>query len=74
MNASVGGKALPARDGSLTVAVATPLNDKLCDHIESLEPRVQMVRDQMLLPPMRQPADFVGDPRFSPYRATTADV
>jgi Phosphoglycerate dehydrogenase and related dehydrogenases len=46
------------------VAVATPLSDELCALIEQREPRVELVRDQSLLPPMRHPADFSGDPAF----------
>ena len=49
----------------LRVAVATPLSEDLCDLIESTEPRVELVRDQSLLPPMRHPADFSGDPAFT---------
>ncbi|GAB2511578.1 D-2-hydroxyacid dehydrogenase [Paramicrobacterium agarici] len=49
----------------LRVAVATPLSDELCAMIQEREPRVQMVRDPELLPPMRHPADFAGDPDFS---------
>jgi phosphoglycerate dehydrogenase-like enzyme len=45
--------------------VATPLSEDLCALIESLEPRVLLVRDQSLLPPMRHAADFGGDPAFS---------
>ena len=48
----------------LRVVVATPLSEELCDLIEEREPRVQLVRDQSLLPPMRHPADFAGDPAF----------
>jgi hypothetical protein len=48
----------------LRVAVATPLPEALCDHVERLEPRVEMVRDQSLLPPMRWAGDFQGDPAF----------
>ncbi|WP_307784199.1 MULTISPECIES: D-2-hydroxyacid dehydrogenase [unclassified Salinibacterium] len=48
----------------LTVGVATPLSEELCALIESLEPRVQLIRDQSLLPPMRFTADYAGDPDF----------
>jgi phosphoglycerate dehydrogenase-like enzyme len=46
------------------VAVVTPLSEELCGLIERLEPRVEMVRDQELLPPVRYPADHRGDPSF----------
>jgi phosphoglycerate dehydrogenase-like enzyme len=49
----------------LRVAVATPLSEELCGLIECLEPRVELVRDQELLPPMRHPADHSGDPSFT---------
>ena len=48
----------------LRVAVATPLPEELCELVERLEPRVELVRDQSLLPPMRWAGDFQGDPSF----------
>ena len=51
-------------DDRLNVAVATPLSEELCALIEELEPRVRLIRDQTLLPTMRHPADFSGDPSF----------
>ncbi|WP_417420699.1 D-2-hydroxyacid dehydrogenase [Halomonas sp.] len=48
----------------LQVAVATPLREELCEWIEACEPRLELKRDQTLLPPMRHPADFAGDPTF----------
>jgi phosphoglycerate dehydrogenase-like enzyme len=47
------------------VAVATPLSEELCARIEAAEPRIELVRDQSLLPPMRWAADHGGDPAFS---------
>lgn len=44
--------------------VAVPLREDLCRLIEELEPRVEVVRDHALLPPMRGPADWSGDPAF----------
>jgi phosphoglycerate dehydrogenase-like enzyme len=52
-------------DDRLRVAVVTPLSEELCALVERLEPRVDLVRDQAVLPPMRHPADFAGDPSFS---------
>jgi phosphoglycerate dehydrogenase-like enzyme len=49
----------------LKVVVATPLSEELCALIERAEPRIELVRDQTLLPPMRHPADFSGDPSFT---------
>lgn len=48
----------------LRVAVAAPLEPALCDLIVELEPRIDLFVDQALLPPMRHPADFSGDPSF----------
>jgi phosphoglycerate dehydrogenase-like enzyme len=49
----------------LRVVVASPLPEDLCRLIEEREPRVELVRDQALYPPMRHPADHEGDPDFS---------
>ena len=51
-------------DNTLRAVVAVPLPEELCRLIETLEPRVEVVRDQALLPPMRGPADWTGDPDF----------
>jgi phosphoglycerate dehydrogenase-like enzyme len=48
----------------LRVAVAAPLASELCELITSREPRIDLVVDQSLLPPMRHPADFSGEPSF----------
>lgn len=48
----------------LRVVVATPLSEENCRLIESAEPRLELIRDQELLPPMRHAADFGGDPSF----------
>lgn len=50
--------------GRLRVAVAAPLAPELCELLTTLEPRIDLVVDQTLLPPMRHPADFSGDPSF----------
>ncbi|WP_406439425.1 D-2-hydroxyacid dehydrogenase [Streptomyces sp. NBC_01613] len=52
---------VPAR---LRVAVAAPLSEGNCARIQELEPRIDLVIDQSLLPPMRWPADFAGDPSW----------
>jgi len=49
---------------TLRVVVASPLTEELCRLIERAEPRIDLVRDQSLLPPMRHPADYRGDPAF----------
>ncbi|MFE5407934.1 D-2-hydroxyacid dehydrogenase [Microbacterium sp. NPDC056569] len=59
--------ARPAVNGARPVAdfrvvVAVPLREELCRLIETLEPRVEVVRDHSLLRPMRGPADWSGDP------------
>ena len=52
------------RSERLRVVVATPLAEQQCEMIERLEPRIDLIRDQSLYPPMRHPADFDGDPSF----------
>lgn len=46
----------------LRVVVATDLAEELCQEIERLEPRIDLVRDHSLYRPMRWAADFDGDP------------
>ena len=53
------------RSERLRVVVATPLAEQHCELIERLEPRIDLIRDQSLYPPMRHPADFSGDPVVS---------
>jgi phosphoglycerate dehydrogenase-like enzyme len=48
----------------LRVVVASPLAEAHCELIERLEPRIDLIRDQSLYPPMRHAADFSGDPSF----------
>lgn len=48
----------------LRVAVAAPLAPELCALLVQKEPRIELLVDQSLLPPMRHPADFSGDPSF----------
>jgi phosphoglycerate dehydrogenase-like enzyme len=50
--------------GRLRVAVAAPLSEADRARILELEPRVDLVVDQALLPPTRWPADFAGDPSW----------
>lgn len=50
---------------TLRVAVAAALAPELAERIVQLEPRIELVIDQALLPPMRFPADYSGDPGFS---------
>lgn len=49
---------------TLRAVLAVPLPEALCQLIESLEPRLELVRDHALLAPMRGPADWSGDPAF----------
>lgn len=51
--------------GTLRAVVAVPLAEEYCRLIEELEPRVQVIRDSSLTPPMRWPADWSGDPDFT---------
>lgn len=52
-------------ESTLRAVVAVPLREELCALIEKLEPRLEVVRDHALLPPMRGPADWTGDPDFT---------
>lgn len=49
---------------TLRVVVAAPLDAELCDVIVGIEPRIELLVDHALLPPMRHAADFAGDPSF----------
>ncbi|WGD36326.1 D-2-hydroxyacid dehydrogenase [Lysinibacter sp. HNR] len=49
----------------LRVVAATPISEDLVAHVLSLEPRIDFVRDQTLLPSMRHPGDHAGDPAFT---------
>lgn len=51
-------------DPPIRVVVASPLSEENCGRIQRLEPRIDLVRDQTLYPPMRHAADFTGDPSF----------
>ncbi len=46
------------------MAVAAPLAPELCELLVTREPRIDLAVDHSLLPPMRHPADFSGDPSF----------
>lgn len=48
----------------LRVVASTPISETLIQHIISLEPRIDFLRDQELLPLMRYPGDHAGDPAF----------
>ena len=47
---------------TLRVVVATPLPEQLRDLIPQREPRIDLVHDPALLPPMRWAGDYAGDP------------
>lgn len=48
----------------IRVVVATPLAEENCRLIEQADPRIDLVRDSSLLPPMRHAGDHDGDPDF----------
>ncbi len=58
------GRSMTDQSRRLRVVVATPLAEENCALIERLEPRIDLIRDQSLYPPMRHAADFSGDPSF----------
>lgn len=49
----------------LSVFVCTPLPNELCSLVTELEPRIDLVVDQDLLPTMRWAGDHEGDPSYS---------
>lgn len=53
-----------ADDAVLTVAIAAPLAPEHVRLLEQTEPRLRVLYEPSLLPPMRYPADFSGDPAF----------
>ncbi len=53
---------MPESGTNLRAVVAVPLSEEHCRLIESLEPRIELVRDHSLTHPMRGPADWSGDP------------
>ena len=50
--------------GRLRVVVATPLSAEIAQLIEQREPRIELHRDETLLPPQRHAGDHSGDPAF----------
>lgn len=48
----------------LRVVAATPVSENLIELVLATEPRIDFIRDQTLLPPMRRPGDHGGDPAF----------
>ena len=63
---------MPEQNTRVRVVIATPLAAELCDRVAAVDPRVEVVVDQELLPPMRHPADFSGDPSWSRTEAQQA--
>lgn len=45
--------------------MATPLNRELCETITEREPRIDLVWEPSLMPTMRFPTDYRGDPAFT---------
>ena len=48
----------------LRVVASTPISEELIGRVVAAEPRIDFIRDQALLPPMRFPGDHSGDPAF----------
>jgi phosphoglycerate dehydrogenase-like enzyme len=53
------------QNARLRVVAATPISEELIARVVALEPRIDFIRDQDLLPPMRHPGDHSGDPAFT---------
>lgn len=56
----------------LRVVVANPFDVSLHEYIREREPRIELVVEPDLLPPMRHAADFAGDPSFRRSEADQA--
>lgn len=50
---------------TLTVGIAAPMSSESVDIVRAADPRITVDYQPDLLPPMRFPADFSGDPAFS---------
>jgi phosphoglycerate dehydrogenase-like enzyme len=53
-----------SEDRRLRVVASTPISEELIARVVELEPRIDFIRDQALLAPMRFPGDHSGDPAF----------
>lgn len=51
-------------DIRIRVVASTPISEELIARVISIEPRVDFISRQDLLPPMRHPGDHGGDPEF----------
>ena len=49
----------------LSVAIAAPVPPDVPELLREREPRIELRYDPDVLPPMRHPADFAGDPSFT---------
>jgi phosphoglycerate dehydrogenase-like enzyme len=49
----------------LRVVAATPISEELVHRVIEIEPRIDFVREQQLLPPQRFACDHHGDPAFT---------
>lgn len=54
----------PAADAPVRIVLATPLPPELRSIITDVDPRVELIVDDDLLPPQRHPGDHTGDPAF----------
>ena len=52
----------------LSVAIAAPVPPDVPELLREREPRIELRYDPDVLPPMRHPADFAGDPSFTRTR------
>ncbi len=58
-------RAMPAaQNEGLRVVVAAPLSTENAERLRAAGPGIELVYEPDLLPPMRHPADFDGDPSF----------
>lgn len=52
-------------DRRVRAVVVTPVPERLLERVRAAEPRLDLVVEQSLLPPMRWPGDHQGDPEFT---------
>lgn len=55
---------MPTRTAKLSVAIAVPIREEHVTLLQEREPRIELLWEPSLLPPMRHVADFSGDPTF----------
>jgi phosphoglycerate dehydrogenase-like enzyme len=58
-------KPAPAKDGSMRITIATPVEPELVERIRAVDPRNEVLYEAALLPPPRFPSDHRGAADFA---------